>query len=93
MVKRKLAGAGYGLRDWAMQRATAVLMLLYTVFFFFFLIACITNAGPALGSVGPAENYSALSSLQKWLLTTVMLLGRLEIFTVFMLFTPGYWKK
>ncbi|CRZ20742.1 potassium transporter TrkG [Kingella kingae] len=57
------------------------------------VIACITNAGPALGSVGPAENYSALSSLQKWLLTTVMLLGRLEIFTVFMLFTPGYWKK
>ena len=57
------------------------------------VIACITNAGPALGSGGPAENYSALSSLQKWLLTTVMLLGRLEIFTVFMLFTPGYWKK
>ena len=41
MVKRKLAGAHYGVRDWAMQRATAVIMLLYTVFFFFFLLGLI----------------------------------------------------
>lgn len=55
--------------------------------------ACITNAGPGLGSVGPSQNYAALSDIQKWLCTMVMLLGRLEIFTVFVLFTPGYWKK
>ena len=56
-------------------------------------VACITNAGPGLGSVGPAQNYAALSDMQKWLCMAVMLLGRLEIFTVFVLFTPGYWKK
>lgn len=56
-------------------------------------IACITNAGPALGSLGPTASYAALSDVQKWLCTAVMLLGRLEIFTVLMLFTPAYWKK
>ena len=56
-------------------------------------IACITNAGPGLGAVGPADNYAALSGLQKWMCAVVMLLGRLEIFTVFILFTPDYWKK
>ena len=56
-------------------------------------IACITNAGPGLGAVGPADNYAALSGLQKWMCAAVMLLGRLEIFTVFILFTPDYWKK
>ncbi|WP_027009089.1 TrkH family potassium uptake protein [Conchiformibius kuhniae] len=57
------------------------------------VVACITNAGPGLGSVGPSQNYASLSDVQKWLCTAVMLLGRLEIFTVFVLFTPGYWKK
>ena len=56
-------------------------------------ITCITNAGPGLGAVGPADNYAALSGLQKWMCAAVMLLGRLEIFTVFILFTPDYWKK
>ena len=55
--------------------------------------ACITNAGPGLGSVGPAGSYANLADIQKWLCTIVMLLGRLEIFTVFMLFTPAYWRK
>ncbi len=39
MVDRKLAGAHYGLRDWAMQRATAVIMLIYTVAFIIFLLS------------------------------------------------------
>ena len=56
-------------------------------------VACITNAGPGLGSVGPGDNYAALTDLQKWMCCAVMLLGRLEIFTVFILFTPDYWKK
>ena len=56
-------------------------------------IACITNAGPGLGSLGPASNYAALSDVQKWLCSAVMLLGRLEIFTVLILFTPAYWRK
>lgn len=57
------------------------------------IIASITNAGPGLGSVGPAHNYAQLSDFQKWLCILTMLLGRLEIFTVFILFTPAYWKK
>lgn len=57
------------------------------------VIACITNAGPGLGQVGPAYNYALLTDCQKWLCALVMLLGRLEIFTVFILLTPGYWKK
>ncbi len=56
-------------------------------------IGCITNAGTGLGMIGPTHNYSALSDLQKWLCTALMLLGRLEIFTVLILFTPAYWKK
>lgn len=43
MVNRKLTGAHYGLRDWAMQRITAVFMLIYTIFFFIFLL-CMFNA-------------------------------------------------
>ncbi|KZC87275.1 biphenyl synthase [Neisseria flavescens] len=57
------------------------------------VIACITNAGPGLGAVGPSHNYAVLSDVQKWLCTAVMLLGRLEIFTVLILLTPAYWKK
>ena len=57
------------------------------------VIACITNAGPGLGSIGPSQNYAALSDIQKWICTIIMLLGRLEIFTVLMLLTPNYWKK
>lgn len=57
------------------------------------IIACITNAGPGLGPVGSSHNYAMLTDFQKWLCVTVMLLGRLEIFTVFILFTPAYWRK
>lgn len=56
-------------------------------------LACITNAGPGLGMVGPAYSYAELTDLQKWLCAAVMLLGRLEIFTVFILLTPAYWRK
>jgi len=57
------------------------------------VIACITNAGPGLGVVGPSHDYTVLSTAQKWICAVVMLLGRLEIFTVLMLFTPAYWRK
>lgn len=57
------------------------------------IVASITNTGPGLGSVGPANNWLFLSDFQKWITLFVMLLGRLEIFTVFILLTPAYWKK
>jgi trk system potassium uptake protein TrkH len=56
------------------------------------VIACINNAGPGLGEVGPATNYAGLSDFQTWMLAFTMLLGRLELFTVFVLFTRAFWK-
>ena len=57
------------------------------------IIACINNAGPGLGSVGPASNYAGLTGFQTWVCTFAMLVGRLEIFTVLILFTPHFWRR
>ncbi|HZL08403.1 MAG TPA: potassium transporter TrkG [Prolixibacteraceae bacterium] len=51
------------------------------------------NIGPGLGSFGPAENFSTLHPAGKWFLSFLMLLGRLELFTVLVLFSPAFWKK
>ncbi|MDR4988244.1 MAG: potassium transporter TrkG [Bacteroidales bacterium] len=56
-------------------------------------IATIGNIGPAIGSVGPAENYAHIPTGGKWVLSFFMLLGRLELFTVLLLFSPSFWKK
>ena len=48
--------------------------------------------GPALGSVGPVSNFSEVPDAAKAFLCFLMLLGRLEIFTVFVLFSPGFWR-
>jgi trk system potassium uptake protein len=57
------------------------------------VIGSINNMGPGLGKVGPAFNFSGLSDVQTWICTTAMLLGRLEIFSVVVLFTPTFWRK
>ncbi|MCF8106276.1 MAG: TrkH family potassium uptake protein [Desulfohalobiaceae bacterium] len=57
------------------------------------VIACISNIGPGLGQVGPADNYAGIPIPGKWLLTFCMLLGRLEIYTVIILLFPGFWRK
>ena len=57
------------------------------------IIASINNAGPGLGGVGPANNYGALTDFQTWVCTIAMLVGRLEIFTVLILFTPHFWRR
>ncbi|MBX9847701.1 MAG: TrkH family potassium uptake protein [Rhodocyclaceae bacterium] len=57
------------------------------------IIACINNAGPGLGVVGPASNYAGLSDFQTWVCTLAMLVGRLEIFTFLILFTPRFWQR
>ncbi len=56
-------------------------------------IATLGNIGPGLGIVGPVENYAAIPWLGKWLLSFLMLLGRLELFTVLVFLSPGFWKK
>jgi trk system potassium uptake protein TrkH len=57
------------------------------------IIACINNAGPGLGLVGPGSNYGVLNDFQTWVCAAAMLLGRLEIFTILVLFTPTLWRK
>ena len=57
------------------------------------IIACINNVGPGLGVVGPASNYGVLTDFQTWVCTFAMLIGRLEIFTVLILFTPQFWRR
>lgn len=51
------------------------------------------NVGPALGDFGPVNNYSSLPSLAKWWCGFLMLIGRLELFTVLILFTPFFWRN
>lgn len=57
------------------------------------MITCLGGVGPGLGLVGPAGNFAAVPEFSKWFLSFVMLLGRLELFTVLVLFTPTFWKK
>jgi len=54
--------------------------------------ACITNTGPGFGVVGPASTYTSLPDLGKFILLFAMILGRLEIFTFFVLLVPEFWK-
>lgn len=55
--------------------------------------ACLANIGPGLGTTGPATNFSSVPDAGKWILSLAMLLGRLEIYTVFVLFSPSFWKS
>ena len=57
------------------------------------VLACIGNIGPGLGSVGPADNYALIPTFGKWVLILCMLLGRLEIFTIIILFVPEFYRK
>lgn len=51
------------------------------------------NIGPGLGNVGPAENFLHIKPVGKWFLSFLMLLGRLELFTVLVLFSPSFWRE
>jgi trk system potassium uptake protein TrkH len=55
--------------------------------------ATLWNIGPGLGDVGPTDNYAHIPWLGKWVLSLLMLMGRLEIFTVMVLLSPAYWRK
>jgi trk system potassium uptake protein TrkH len=57
------------------------------------VIACVNNIGPGLGEVGPAVNYSGLTNFQTWVCSFAMLLGRLELLSLLVLFTPAFWRK
>jgi trk system potassium uptake protein TrkH len=57
------------------------------------VIACVNNIGPGLGEVGPALNYGGLNDFQTWVCSMAMMLGRLELLSVLVLFTPQFWRK
>jgi len=56
-------------------------------------IACLANIGPGIGDVGATDNYGHLPAAAKWLLAMLMILGRLEIFTVLVLFSKHFWRR
>lgn len=55
--------------------------------------ASLGNIGPGIGSVGPVCNYAHIPMPGKWILSFLMLLGRLELFTVLIMFSPSFWRK
>ena len=57
------------------------------------VISSVGNVGPGVGACGPMYSWNALPDVAKWLLSFLMLLGRLELFSVFLLFYPGFWKN
>lgn len=57
------------------------------------VVASVNNMGPGLGPVGPVGNFQGLSDFQTWVCTLAMLLGRLEILSFLVLFTPGFWRR
>ncbi len=57
------------------------------------VVASVNNLGPGLGSVGPAGNFQGLSDFQTWVCTVAMLMGRVELLSILVLFTPQFWQK
>ena len=56
-------------------------------------VSSLGNAGLALGAYGPAYSWSSMPDAAKWIHSFLMLLGRLELFGILLMFTPGFWKK
>lgn len=56
-------------------------------------IACLGNVGPGWGALGPTASFAKVPIFGKWMLILFMMIGRLEIFTVILLFTPSFWKQ
>ena len=57
------------------------------------VVACLNNTGPGLARVGPASNFSGLNAFQTSVCTFAMLIGRLELLSVLVLLTPGFWRR
>jgi len=64
-----------------------------TITAFSAIVACLNNLGPGLHQVGPASNFAGFNAFQLWICTATMLLGRLELFSLLVLFTPAFWRK
>ena len=83
--------------------AYAALLGLGTVFFcldgqdvltaFTCAASSLGNIGPGLGDVGPYDNYAVLATESKWVSMGLMILGRLEIYTLLVLLSPSFWRR
>ncbi|MCC6916897.1 potassium transporter TrkG [Nitrosomonas sp.] len=56
-------------------------------------VACLNNLGTGLGGIGPSANYATLNDFQIWLCSFAMFLGRLEFYTLMIVFTPAFWRR
>ncbi len=56
-------------------------------------IGCLGNSGPGLGTVGPAGNFAHVTDFGKWICSFLMLFGRLELYSILILFSPAFWKQ
>jgi len=56
-------------------------------------LTCLGNIGPGFGGIGPSKNFAMFPAYIKWFLSFIMLVGRLEIYTVLVIFTPIFWRK
>ncbi|MBT8219822.1 MAG: TrkH family potassium uptake protein [Bacteroidia bacterium] len=54
---------------------------------------CLGNVGPSIGELGPFDNFAKVPFIGKWILVVLMLLGRLELFTILILVTPYFWRR
>lgn len=74
---------------------TAVMLLsgLEPLLAFSAVLATVNNTGPGLGAIGPMGSFGMLTDFQTWVCTFAMLIGRLELFTVLVLFTPAFWRR
>ena len=77
----------------AMASTAMALMGLDIVTSFTAAASAIGNIGPGFGDVGPLDNFAGIPTPGKWVLMACMILGRLEIFTVIILFVPAYWRR
>jgi trk system potassium uptake protein TrkH len=77
--------------------ATGVVVITFNGFDFQTAIgsvaATLGNIGPGIGGVGPVENYAFFTPFAKWFLSFLMLLGRLELFTVLIVISPAFWRS
>jgi len=60
---------------------------------FMAVVATVWNIGPSFGLIGPTETYAHITDAGKWFLSFNMLVGRLDVFTVLVIFTPAFWKS
>ena len=60
---------------------------------FFSSFACISNSGFGASVTGYGDDYQTIPAAAKWILSSLMLIGRLEIYTILVLLAPGFWKR